>query len=514
MSTKNFGSLALVVVVLAAGGGYWFGQRGHEAAKVGDGSTASAGPAERKILYYRNPMGQPDTSPVPKKDSMGMDYIPVYAGEESAAADEAGTVNISPAKVQKLGVRTERVERRALAQTLRAVGRIEVDERRLVNIAPRFEGWIERLHVNTTGQPVSKGQPLFEVYSPDLISAQREYQIATQGLAKLKDAPAEAREGMRQLAEASLSRLKNWELSKEQLSQLSADSVSNARRTVSYLSPANGVVLEKKAVQGMRFMPGEMLYQIADTSQVWVVADVFERDVAALKRGQPVSVQVNSLPGRSFAGKLDYIYPTLNAQTRTVPVRVELANADGALRPAMYVSVEIHSSAGSMKSPGWEMALVVPVSAVLDGGTHQSVLIAKGEGKFAPRKVKLGQRSDDYVEVLDGVAEGDMVVVAANFLIDSESQLKAVFNTLTDAPKVAPAHHAVGTLDAINVSDKTITVSHAPVASLKWPAMTMDFVPADASLIAGLKPGAQIEFDFKEGKPGEWVISSLKAKGR
>jgi Cu(I)/Ag(I) efflux system membrane fusion protein len=190
-----------------------------------------------------------------------------------------------------------------------------------------------------------------------------------------------------------------------------------------------------------------------------------------------------------------------------VPVRVELANTDGALRPAMYASVDLKVGDGGT-------ALVVPVSAVLDGGTHQSVLIAKGEGKFAPRTVKLGQRSDEYVEVLDGIAEGDMVVVAANFLIDSESQLKAVFNTLTEAPTGSPGHHASGTLDAINVSDKTITVSHAPVASLKWPAMTMDFVPADPSLIAGLKPGAQIEFDFKEGKPGEWVISSLKAKGR
>jgi membrane fusion protein, copper/silver efflux system len=491
-----------IVVLLAVAGliGYWFGGQ-HE--KIGAGETAAVtafAPAGKKLLYYRNPMGLPDTSPTPKKDSMGMDYLPVYEGEDEGDGNE---VKISTAKVQRLGVRTEAAQMRDLTRAVRAVGRVEVDERRIHTIAPKFEGWIERLHVNTTGQPVGRGQTLFEVYSPELVSAQREYQVAAQGIEKLAGATPEAQASMRQVAEAALARLRNWDISAEQIQALAAG--GEPRRTLSFRSPVSGVILEKKAVQGMRFMPGEALYQVADVSSVWVLAEVFERDIAVIKIGQSVAVGIDAYPGRSFAGKVSYIYPTLNAQTRTVPVRIELSNPGGLLKPAMYANVDLKVGAG-------KTAVVVPISAVIDSGAQQRVIVQREEGRFEPREVKLGMRGDDYVEVKAGVQEGELVVVAANFLIDSESNLKAALGGMSEPAKTSVSHQAIGTLDAIDARAGTVMVTHEPVASLKWPAMTMEFVPANPSLVAGLKPGVAIRFEFVERKPGEWVITKLEAR--
>ncbi|MFZ1900042.1 MAG: efflux RND transporter periplasmic adaptor subunit, partial [Azonexus sp.] len=233
----------------------------------------------KKLLYYRNPMGLPDTSPVPKKDPMGMDYLPVYEGE-----DETGSgLKISAEKIQKLGVKSAPAKRQVLDKTVRASGRVEIDESRTYTVTAKFEGYIERLYVNTSGQPVGRGQPLFEVYSPELVSAQREYAIAAQGVGQLSEAGGEAQGAMKQLAESSLQRLKNWDISDEQVKALARSGES--KRTLTFRSPVAGVVTEKKAVQGMRFMPGETLFQIADTSTVWVQADVFEQDIAAVNIG-------------------------------------------------------------------------------------------------------------------------------------------------------------------------------------------------------------------------------------
>jgi len=502
--------IALLVVVAGTAGGYWFGSHGSTAttpAATTQGAAApvaAAAPAERKILYYRNPMGLPDTSPTPKKDSMGMDYIPVYAGEEEGGND----LKISTAKIQKLGVRSEAVTLRELARQVRAAGRVDIDERRIHTVAPKFEGYIERLHVNATGQPVAKGQPLFEVYSPDLVSAQREYVVAARGVASLKEAPADAQSAMQALAEASLARLRNWDISEEQIKALAAG--GEAKRTLAFRSPVGGVVLEKKAVAGMRFSPGEALYQIADVSAVWVLADVFERDIGLVKVGQKVNVTIDAYPDKVFVGTIAYVYPTLKAETRTVPIRIELANPGGLLKPAMYANVELAVG-------GHAKVATVPISAVIDSGTRQIVLIEKGAGRFEPRAVKLGARSDDYVEVREGVSEGEMVVVAANFLIDAESNLKAAlggFGAAAAAPEAAHSvsHQASGTLDAIDAKAGTVTVTHGPVASLKWPGMTMDFVLANPALVDKFKPGAAVSIEFVERKPGEWVITKLDGK--
>ena len=517
------------VVMLAAGGGYWLGHRGSAPTAPGaiaamPGASAPAGDTakqEKKLLYYRNPMGLPDTSPVPKKDPMGMDYIAVYAGGDESEPAAPGQIRISTEKVQKLGVRTEAAQSRTLDRTVRAAGRVEPDERRVYAITPKFEGYVERLLVNVTGQPVSKGQPLFEVYSPELVSAQREYAIAVQGVAALKEAGGPALAGMQQLAESSLQRLRNWDISDEQIKALAG--TGEAKRTLTYRSTVSGIVTEKKAQQGNRFMPGEVLYQVADLSSVWVIAEVFEQDIGLIRTGAQAQVRINAYPGQSFGGKITYVYPTLKAETRTVPVRVELANPGMLLKPAMFAQVEL-------SVPAKGSVVTVPVSAVIDSGTRQIVLIQKGEGRFEPREVKLGARNDTHVEVLEGVKDGEEVVVAANFLIDAESNLKAVVGGFSSPPPATPVkagtpsgpgpeaakgvgHQAEGSVDSVDAKAGTVSLSHGPVASLKWPAMTMDFKVANATLLQALKPGARVAFEFVERQPGEWVITAVKPVG-
>ncbi|MFC5499445.1 efflux RND transporter periplasmic adaptor subunit [Caenimonas terrae] len=497
--------VAMLLLGAAGAAGYWLGERPQRtaaatAAGAQNANGVAAVPAQRKILYYRNPMGLADTSPTPKKDPMGMDYIPVYQGEEETAA--AGQVRISTDKIQKLGVRTEAAAMRTLGRTVRVSGRVEPDERRVYTIAPKFEGYVERLHVNVTGQPVARGQPLFEAYSPDLVGAQREYAIAAQGVQAMGSAGGEAQAGMKQLAESSLARLRNWDLSPEQLAALVR--TGQPQRTVTFRSPVAGVVTEKKAMQGMRFMPGEALYQVTDLASVWVLADVFEQDIGRVKPGATARVTLNAYPERTFSGRITYIYPTLKPETRTVPVRIELANPGQLLKPAMFAQVELQTGAG-------RPVLTIPDSAVIDTGRRRVVLVQLQEGRFEPREVALGAAGDDNrVEVRSGVREGEQVVVAANFLIDAESNLKAAIGGLGSAAAPAPVgHRGRGTVDSVDPKAGTVSLNHGAIASLKWPPMTMEFEVANRALLQGLKPGMPVAFEFVERKPGEWLVTAI-----
>jgi Cu(I)/Ag(I) efflux system membrane fusion protein len=486
--------LGIVLLLAVAAAGYWFGTQ-----RTLGVSVKAEAQSERKPLYYRNPMGLPDTSPVPKKDPMGMDYVPVYEG----VADSGTQLNISVDKVQKLGVKSEAATLRELKRPLRVTGRIEIDERRTYTIAPRFEGWVEQLYVNTTGQAVTKGQALFDVYSPELVSAQREHALAVRGLAALKDADDDAKKSMQRLADASAARLQNWNMA-----DVHSDA-GDARPRVTFRAPAAGIVLEKKAVQGMRFMPGEMLYQIADLSSVWVIAEVPEQDIARVKLGAPTQVTVDAWPERSFDGKVAFIYPTLNGATRTAQVRIEIANPKALLKPAMFANAQIAAGkAGKV--------LTVPGSAVIDSGTRQVVLVRLAEGRFEPRTVTLGSRSDDYIEVLSGVAEGEQVVTSANFLLDSESNLKAALGgmgNVADKPQgqhKTVGHQARGILEAVN-DDGSVSITHDPIPALKWPSMTMNFAVANPSLANNIKQGSTVSFEIVERGSGEWVITKLQA---
>ena len=473
-----------------------------------------------RILFYRNPMGLPDTSPVPKKDQMGMDYIAVYEGEEPASATPL--VKLSLDKVQKLGVRTEAVAPRNLASTIRAVATVQANERSLQTVTSKFDGWIQKLYVNTTGQAVKKGEALMDVYSPDLISAQQEYLIAKRGVQTLAGGNSEIQTSMQRLVDSAMQRLRNWDISETELQRLTQDG-----KTIQYVtlrSPVNGVVLEKPAIQGKRFMAGEVLYQVADLSQVWLLAEVFEQDLGQVRIGQSANIRVDAYPEKLFAGKVIFIYPTVTPESRTARVRIEIANPQALLKPSMYARAEFTATRG--KGP----ALSVPDSAVLDTGTRQLVLIERGEGRFEPRPVKLGARGDGYIEILEGVKAGEMVVVSANFLIDAESNLKAAFSGFGQSAEgakpdakgaVTPAaptvgatpvtHRGSGTVEAVDPTQGSVTLAHGPIASLKWPAMSMDFKVKDAALLRTLKPGQRIDFEIVADVPGEYLIVRAQA---
>ena len=507
---------AAALAAMTSVAGYWLGARTGDESQVSPagGTTATSPGGARKILYYRNPMGLPDTSPAPKKDPMGMDYIPVYEGEEPPA--KAGTVKISLDKVQLLGVRTEAAAERELRRAVLAVGIIQANERQLYKVTPRFEGWIEKLHVNTTGQPVSRGQPLMEVYSPELISAQDEYLIALRAIEESRASGAEAQAVMQRLAEGVLQRLRNWGVSEAELATLRKE--GKARQLLTYRSPVAGVALQKPSVQGMRFMPGETLYEIADLGTVWLIAEVFERDLGMVRVGQPAQLRILAYPDKDFTGKVVFVYPTLEPETRTGRVRIELPNAYGLLKPAMYGQVQL--SAGHPRGK----VLAIPDSAVLDSGTRQVVLVQRGEGLFEPREVKLGMRADGYAEVREGVEAGEQVVVRANFLIDAESNLKAALDSFgghgahggapkpeagKPAPAAAQVHRGQGTVQAVDPKNGTVEIEHGPIASLKWPAMSMEFKVRDKAQLERINRGQAVEFDVTEQGAGEYVIQHI-----
>mgnify|MGYP000613269758 CR=1 FL=1 len=373
-------------------------------------STANG---EAKILYYRNPMGLPDTSPVPKKDSMGMDYIAVYADE---AGDDSGAVRVSPAKIQTLGVQTEAVMRRPITKTTRAVGRVVVDEARVVTIDPRFDGWITKLFANTTGVSVKRGEPLFSFYSPEVALTEKEYQIAV-------NAGDVSSTGTNYMKRASLQKLKYMAVPEEEISRLKHSGI--AQEEIIYRSPTNGVVLEKNALEGMKFGAGSSLFQIADLSAMWVLADIFEQDIETIHIGDSAKITMEAFPGRIISGEVSFIYPTIESATRTTKIRIKVPNDDFLLKDQMYATVEVTSPRPVRN------ALALPVSAILDNGKEQVVLVDIGDGKFEPRNVKIGMRNAAYAEVLNGVKEGEKVVVSANFLIDSESNLRAALKNFT-----------------------------------------------------------------------------------
>jgi membrane fusion protein, copper/silver efflux system len=366
--------------------------------------VAAAPPADRKIKYYRNPMGLPDVSPTPKKDSMGMDYIPVYEGEDS----DDGSVKVSPGKIQRTGVKSEPATRRVIRTVIRAPGTIQLDERRVSVIAMRAESYVQKVADVTTGAHVVRGQPLMEIYSPAVSSAAAEY------ISTLNSKVTGGGEGP--YGKGSRQRLMNLDVPEAAI--VAIEKSRNVPIGIEWTSPRDGIVLERNAIEGTRAQPGDVLFRIADHSVMWAIVDVAERDLGSVAAGQRTIVRARSFPGREFSGKINVIYPQITKETRTARVRVELSNPDLLLIHDMYVDAEIETGSA-------EPVLAIPESAVMDTGSRQAVLVDKGEGRFEPREVKLGYRGDGYVEIRGGLAENDPVVTSANFLIDAESNLKA-----------------------------------------------------------------------------------------
>jgi Cu(I)/Ag(I) efflux system membrane fusion protein len=380
------------------------GQKG-----AGEPAKAPAAGAERKILYYRNPMGLPDTSPTPKKDWMGMDYIPVYEGE----VEEGASVKVSLDKVQKAGVRTEPARVAKLVRPVRAPGIVKPDERTLRTISLRADGFIEKLYANQHGARVKAGEPLFRIYSQEMLRALADYRL-------------EAREpggDPRRSILSARQKLVNLEVP--------AEAIEDARRdkelpsAFDWPSPVSGVIMEKKVVEGQMARMGEELFLIGDLSTVWVIADVPEHAIDTIKVGAPAKVSLHALPGETFIGKATFILHELDHGARTGKVRIEVPNPDYRIRHEMYADVEIDAGAED------KGALAVPASAVIDSGNRQVVLVVRGEGRFEPRDVKLGQRGEGLIEVREGVREGEEVVVSGNFLIDAEANLTSALSSFT-----------------------------------------------------------------------------------
>lgn len=358
---------------------------------------------ERTILYYRNPMGLPDTSPVPKLDSMGMEYLPVFADE----ASDAGSVTVSPGKLQRTGVRTALAVLEPMAMTIRAPGIVVLDDRRVSVISLRADAFIETVEDVTTGSMVVAGAPLAMLYSPEMVAAAALY------VSDLRNG-VERTEGSRQ-------RLANLGVPAVVIDKIAAE--KKAPVNIALLAPRSGVVLDRMAVEGMMSSAGEALFRIADTSVMWVMADVPESALKGLRRGNMATIAFTGLPGETFSGVIDEIYPQVDMQTRTARVRIDLANPDGRLLVNMFADVTL--------ATGDDGPVVqVPQSAVIDTGDRQVVIRDLGEGKFAPQDVVLGRQGAGMVEIREGINEGDRIVTTATFLIDAESNLNAALATL------------------------------------------------------------------------------------
>ena len=410
--SRLYSFVVILTIGIAAGtaGSFWYSRPYETMAATAVVEPSAPAKEERKVLYYRNPMGAPDTSPVPKKDSMGMDYIPVYADDHEGA----GSVKVSLDKIQRTGVKTEKVEARPIVRTVRAVGRVEHDEALLTIVSLRTDGFIEELFVNKTGQHVKKGEPLFRLYSSQIQLAQSDLIVAmhAQG-GRLASNDNKGVEG-------AMQRLRNLDVPQSRIDEVRKSKINP--RTIDWPSPADGDIIIKKVINGQRVMAGDELYRIADHSLVWIIADVAESDIGAIKVGSAAKVTVRADLGAPIEGKVTFIYPELKPETRTVPVRIEIPNSEGRLKTSMYADVVFNASEAAP-------VIAVPADAVIDSGTRQVVLVAKGEGRFEPRAVKIGARGDGYVEIVEGLKVGEEVVTSATFLIDAESNLRAALQS-------------------------------------------------------------------------------------
>ena len=361
------------------------------------------------------------------------------AGNAPAISKPAGTprgpVTIDPRRQQLIGVKTVAVTHEPMQQTVRTVGVVRYDETRQADINLRVEGWIRDLYADYTGQPIQKGQPLFTLYSPDLLATQQEYLLALKTRDQMQgSAISDARDRADQLVASARQRLALWDLPAEQIRAL--DDKRQPLEVVTFRSPVTGFVIEKQAIKGLHIMPGQSLYRVADLSVVWVEADVYERELSTVRRGATALITIDAYPGERFSGRVIYVYPYVDEKSRTNKVRFEFANRGGRLKPGMYATVELRSTGG--------MAFIVPTNAVLDSGQEQVVFVAQGDGVFEPRNVKIGRRVGDSVEILEGLKEGEQVATGAAFFLDSESQLRASLQgyEAAPAPTVSPASSA------------------------------------------------------------------------
>jgi multidrug efflux pump subunit AcrA (membrane-fusion protein) len=429
------------------------------------GNRKPADAADRKIKYYKSTMLLGEISQTLRKDSMGMDMVPVYEGEEESQA-----INVDPVTIQKMGVRTALVTKGPLRRVIRTVGSIDYNETALADVTTKFRGWIENLYVDSTGKQVHKGEPLFDIYSPDLYSAQNEYVLA------LNQAGGSA------LKTSARQKLELFDISEDQIAEL--QKTRQPQRTLRVNAPIDGVVVEKMAVRGQMVDAGMKLYRLADLGIVWVQSQIYEQDLALLKLGQEAEVSLSYLPDRKFRGRITYIYPTLDEKTRTARVRMEFHNPGLFLKPGMFATVEIHAEL----EPD---ALLVPDTAILRSGDKNTVFVALEGGKFEPRNVTIGARSEnDQIQVLSGLKEGERVVTSGQFMLDSESQLREAIQKM-----LSPAAAASATAGK--------HAEHAAMVPASSPVQTA--APQPSSYVCPMPEHASIKYDH----PGKCPICGM-----
>jgi Cu(I)/Ag(I) efflux system membrane fusion protein len=399
-------TLVIVLLGFITGCGKEKGTTVHQGAAHQEGTQPEVKPEPAKAGEAKKPEALDELK------GLTMESIQKQGKMEEVAP---GTVQISPERQQLIGVKFGTVEMKPLEKVIRTVGRVDYDEKRIVTVSPKIGGWIEDLYVDFTGKYVTQGEPLLTIYSPELVSTQEEYLLALRARKSLGNSPfPEVASSGESLAESAKRRLKLWDITDDQIKAL--EETGQARKTLTLYSPFSGFVLEKAASRGMSVMPGMALFKLADLSVVWLIADIYEYELPFVRLGQQAMVQLSYMPGETFSGRLVYIYPALNPETRTAKARFELPNSHGKLKPEMYANVEIKVTLGRK--------LVVPEGAIIDTGVRQLAIVDKGSGYFEPREVRVGSKVDNYYEVISGLKAGERVVTSASFLIDSESKLK------------------------------------------------------------------------------------------
>ncbi|MGQ9368701.1 efflux RND transporter periplasmic adaptor subunit [Azospirillum sp. ST 5-10] len=493
-------TLLLAAVALAAGLG---GGIAYERSAAG----AGAAPGEKKILYWVAPMDPNYRRAAPGKSPMGMDLIPVYDGEEPAAApvaapaDGAGVVAVSPATVNAIGVRIGQAVRADFGDEIRTVGYVTLDEDRTSHVHVRGDGWVERLAVRSLGAEVRAGDLLFEVFAPELVAASYEY---------VRD----LQRGSDSFAAGGRAKLRALGVSEPQIAEIAA-----TRRTperIRVLAPQDGVVTQIAAREGMYVKPDETLMTLADLSSIWVIADVFESQSARVRPGMEAEARLDHLPEDVWRGRVDYVYPDLDPATRTLKVRLRFPNPELKLRPNMFANVVLKGAARSG-------VLAVPAEAVIRTGRSDRVVLDLGAGRFRAVPVTVGARSGERLEILSGLEEGARVVRSGQFLIDSEASLTAGLARLETpeqghrhepAPPAAPEALAQtsATVNAVDAGGRTVNVTHGPIPVLGWPGMTMDFGLADAVDAAALAPGARVRLSIGRDAAGAFVVVGAEAE--
>ena len=468
----NRQAVIAVILALAAGaaGGYFVAGKSGPA----QDPAMTGAPQEREPLFYRNPMNPAITSPVPAKDEMGMDYIPVYANGMDDGRP-SGSVSIDPVVSQNMGVRSAPAVRKTLTRDIRTVGHVDFDEKLLTRLHPKVEGWVEELFVDSTGIHVSKDTMLLSLYSPQLVSTEEEYMLALKNAEKLKkSSQRDIREGAERLARAALERLQYLDVPAHQLEALKRD--GKIMKNLHIHSPFDGVVISLGVRKGQFVTPKTEMYTIADLTRIWVYVHIYEDEIPWVREGDTALMNVTGIPGRIFTGKVSYVYPYLDPKTRTNKVRLEFSNQDLALKPEMYAHVTLNTSIQTD-------AIVVPVESIVRTGNREQVFIVKGDGKFEPRQVSLGVTTGPEVQIISGIAEGEMVVTSSQFLIDSESKLNEATAKMMDANKaaedMAQPMDAPPLMDDMSMEGMRLD---GPMADMSMEGMSLDSPMADMSM--------------------------------